>query len=71
MPSNQRQIMEQAKFTYSPVGKAFEKQTKIIEEQDKMQIKALDKHGKQLIKCSGEKDSLERLKEKVTFWRAC
>ena len=27
LPSNQRQIIEQAKFTYSPSAKAFEKQT--------------------------------------------
>ena len=27
LPSNQRQIIEQAKFTYSPLGKAFEEQT--------------------------------------------
>ena len=27
MPSNQRQIIEQAKFPYYPLGKAFEKQT--------------------------------------------
>ena len=33
LPSNQRQIIEQAKFTYSPLGKASEKQTKTIEEQ--------------------------------------
>ena len=26
LPSNQRQIIEQAKFPYSPLGKAFEKQ---------------------------------------------
>ena len=32
LPSNQRQIIEQAKSTYSPLGKAFEKQTKTIEE---------------------------------------
>ena len=32
LPSNQRQIIEQAKFTYSPLGKAFEKQTKTIED---------------------------------------
>ena len=25
LPSNQRQIIKQAKFTYSPLGKAFEK----------------------------------------------
>ena len=27
MPSNQKQIIEQAKFPYYPLGKAFEKQT--------------------------------------------
>ena len=26
LPSNQKQITEKAKFTYSPLGKAFEKQ---------------------------------------------
>ena len=26
LPSNKEQIIEQAKFTYSPLGKAFEKQ---------------------------------------------
>ena len=31
--SNQQQIIEQAKFTYSPLGKAFEKQIKAIEDQ--------------------------------------
>ena len=34
-PPNQEQIIEQAKFTYSPLGKAFEKQTKAIEDQGK------------------------------------
>ena len=33
LPSNQQQIIEQAKFIYSPLGKAFEKQTKSIEDQ--------------------------------------
>ena len=28
LPSNQKQITEQAEFTYSPLGKAFEKQRK-------------------------------------------
>ena len=27
LPSNRQKIIEQAKFTYSPLGKAFEKQT--------------------------------------------
>ena len=41
LPSNQQQIIEQAKFTYSPLGKAFEKQTKTIEDQREKQIKAI------------------------------
>ena len=32
---NKKQIIKQAKFTYSPLGKAFEKHTKIIEDQGK------------------------------------
>ena len=60
-------IIETAKFTYSPLGKAFKKQTKPIEEKYKKQIKALDEDGKQLIKSSGEKDSLENLKQKNIF----
>ena len=35
LPSNEKQIIEQAKFTYSPLGKAFEKQTKTIQDQGK------------------------------------
>ena len=33
LPSDQSRIIEQAKFTYSPLGKAFEKQIKRTEEQ--------------------------------------
>ena len=33
LPSIQQQIIEQARFTYSPLGKAFEKQIKTIEDQ--------------------------------------
>ena len=43
LPSNQQQIIEQAKFTYSPLGKAFEKQIKTIEDQGKKQVDALEK----------------------------
>ena len=41
LPSNQQQIIEQAKFTYSPLGKAFEKQTKTIKEQGEKLVNAL------------------------------
>ena len=40
LPSNQQQIIEEAKFTYSPLGKDFEKQTKAIEDQGKKQVDA-------------------------------
>ena len=42
LPSNQQQIIEQTKFTYFPLGKAFEKQIKTIEDQEQKQIKALE-----------------------------
>ena len=40
--SNQKQMIEQAKFTYSLLGKAFEKQVKTTEDQGEKQIKALE-----------------------------
>ena len=42
LPSNQQQIIEQAKFTYSLLGKAFEKQIKTIEDQEGKQIDAIE-----------------------------
>ena len=42
LPSNQQQITEQAKFTYSPLGKAFEKQIKKIKDQGQNQVEALN-----------------------------
>ena len=49
LPSNQRQITEQAKFAYSPLGKALEEQTKTIENKGEKQIKSIEMHGEQLI----------------------
>ena len=42
LPSTQQQIIEQARFTYSPLGKAFEKQIKTIEDQGQKQVEALN-----------------------------
>ena len=42
LPSNQQQIIEQAKFTYSPLEKAYEKQIETIEDQGKKQVDALE-----------------------------
>ena len=42
LSSDQRRVIQQAKLTYSPLGKALEKRTKTIEDQDKKKIKALE-----------------------------
>ena len=52
--SNQQQIIEQAKFTYSPLEKVFEKQIKTIEDQGEKQIKALED-----LKPKGETKAIE------------
>ena len=41
MPRDQSRIIQQSKFTYSPLGKAFKKQIKTTEEQGKKQVEAL------------------------------
>ena len=60
-------MIEQAKTTYSSLGKAFENQVKTTEDQGEKQIKALEEHGKQLVKSSGEKEPLTLLKQKQFF----
>ena len=70
LPSNQQQIIEQAKFTYSPLGKAFEKQIKTIEDQGEKQIDALKDlkdQNKQLDNISDYKDDLLHSKEREIF----
>ena len=64
LPSDQRRVIEQAKFTYSPLGKTFERQIKTIEDQGEKEIKALEEYGKQLVKSSVEKEPLIALKQK-------
>ena len=46
LPSKQKQILEQANFNYSPLGKAFVKQIKAIKDQGERQIKAIQNQGK-------------------------
>ena len=43
LPSNQQQIIEQVKFTYSPLGKAIERQIKAI--QDQGDVKTIKKYA--------------------------
>ena len=72
LPSNQQQIIQQAKFAYSPLGKAFEKQTKTIEDQGKKQVKAIQDRQIANINNKGNykdnyKDKLLLLKEREIF----
>ena len=39
LPSSQQRIIQQAGFTYSPLGKAFEKQIKTIEDRAKNMLR--------------------------------
>ena len=41
LPSNQQQIIQQAKFAYSPLRKTLEKQIKTTKDQGKKQVKAI------------------------------
>ena len=62
LPSNQQQIIQQVKFTYSPLGQAFEKQTKTIEDKGEKQIKAIQDNRKQLISDGDSKKKEKSLK---------
>ena len=42
LPSSNQQIIEQTRFTYSPLGKAFDKQIKTIKDQGKKQVDVLN-----------------------------
>ena len=48
LPSNQQQIIQQAKFNYSPLEKALEKQVKTIKDQGEKQVDALKTSYKKL-----------------------
>ena len=69
IPSNQQQIIQQAKFTYSPLGKAFEKQIKTIKDQGIKQVKAIQ-DNKQLVNINNDDDYKNKLllsKEREIF----
>ena len=68
LPSNQQQIIHQAKFNYSPLGKAIEKQRKTIEDHGKKQVEAIQ-DNKQLVSINkGDyKDKLLLSKEREVF----
>ena len=53
-------VIEQAKFTYFPLGKTFEKQIKTIEDQGEKQIKAIQNQGqvKTIKKCTNDDEDI-------------
>ena len=51
LPSDQRRVIKQNKFTYFPLGKALENQAKTIEDERNRHMKAIENHGKQLAEC--------------------
>ena len=61
LPFNQQQIIEQAKFTYFPLGKAFEKQTKTIEDQEEKQIKAIQDNKEPSVNINNDDDYKNKL----------
>ena len=67
LPSNKQQIIEQAKFTYSPLGKVFEKQIKTIEDQGEKQRKAIQDNKEQSVNLNNYKDNLLLSKEGEIF----
>ena len=67
LPSNKQQIIERAKFEYSSLGKAFEKQVKTIEDQGEKQIKAIQSNKQQSISDIDYKDKLLISKEIEIF----
>ena len=70
LPSNQQQIIQQAKFAYSPLGKALEKQIKTIEDQGKKQVKAIQENKQSVnfnINEDDYKDKLLLSKEREIF----
>ena len=58
LPSNQKQIIQQAKLNYSPLGKALEKEIKTIEDQGKKQVKAIQDNKQIVNKDDDYKDKL-------------
>ena len=67
LPSNQQKIVEQAKFIYSPLRKAFQKETKTIEDKGEKQIKAIQDNRTQLISDDDYKNKLLISKEREIF----
>ena len=61
MSSTQQQVIEQDKFTDSPLGNTFEKQTETIKDQGEIQIKAIQDNKEQLVNIDNDDDYKNKL----------
>ena len=69
--SNQKQIIEQANFTFSHLGKAFQKQIRTIEDQWEKQVKALNnlKPKEQIKAIEGKSDDKPLMNKEICIRR--
>ena len=67
LPSVQRRVIEQDKFTYSPLGKVLEKQRKIIEVQGRKQTYAITNQNGRLAAVTNKDDHKETFERII--WR--
>ena len=63
LPVNRQQIIEQARFSYSPLGKSFEKQINTIKDQGEKQIEALESLKKKEITSESDDNNTSITKE--------
>ena len=64
--SDQNRIIEQTKFTYFPLGKALEKQTKAIEDQGEKKIKAIESRAEKQLLDTDQKSIASLFKKIIT-----
>ena len=70
LPSNQKQIIEKSKFTYSPLVKAFEKQIKKAEDQGRKQVETIkDLKAREQTKATKDKSDDNPLMSKKIYYR--
>ena len=71
LPSDQSRTIEQANFTYSPLGKALEKQAKTIEDQGEKQVKAIKNRIKRQILDAEQKPITDLFSEGFYLKKQC
>ena len=65
LASNQKQIMELAKFTYSPLRKSFERQIKTIKDQGEEQTKTVKEQGEKQTKAIKSNKGVDNESRKI------